>query len=219
MRTLLVVGLLFLSFCSKELKAAEMLSINPDEMAKAEINSWRAYYGKDKIELIKSISKMISLQYQIDDPQKWSTIFLRFGLAIYRFSNLKFDTTQEGYEQAVLPDLIRAYKELKATVNANWDPEEVAKYDLEWWIQRRQHDKNDPETVGETMAKLYQQIYGPKDNHHFSRAGFLRASAARYRDLCKMRWKIVSEQDWKVMQNILIESYQELVMGINANRP
>jgi len=217
MRRLILTGLLLLSAFLYPLRATQMLSINPEEMAQAEINSWKAYYSKDKIELIKSVSKMVSLQYQIDDPKKWSAIFLRFGLAIYRFSNLKFDTTQEGYEQAVLPDLINAYKELKTTVNADWNPEEVARYDLEWWIQRRKHDTNDPETVGETMAKLYKQIYGSNDNYHFSRAGFLRASAARYRDLCKMRWKIVSEQDWQTMQHILTQSYQELVKGINAN--
>jgi len=209
--------LLYLAVFFSSPLSAEMLRIDPQKMAEAEIDSWKAYYSKDRIGLIRSISKMISLQYEINDSYKWNAVVFHFGMAVYRFSTVVKSSSNAVYQKEVLPSLSKAYEELKTATQSTWNANTVARLDLEWWIERRLAETHDPEIVGHTMVKLYQEVYGKHDQFHFSRAGYLRATAARYRDLCKMRWSSVSDVDWKIMQDMLVSSYEELVAGIDAN--
>lgn len=194
----------------------EIGSLHPEALAKAEIDAWKAYYKKDKIALIKSITHLISQQYPLKDPQAWAEIIPPLGLAMYRFGNMPIGATQFDYEEEVLPSLTEAYKALGSHLRANWNPKEIALTDLEWWIMRRKPTTHSPEKVGKKIAQLYQKIFGNKGGHHFDRAGYLRAAAARYRDICQLHWGPITENDWLAMQNILLHSYEELNQGIKS---
>lgn len=196
----------------------EIGSLNPDALAKAEIGAWKAYYKKDKIALIKSITSLISQQYPLKNPQAWAEIIPPLGFAMYRFGNMPIGATQIDYEREVLPSLTEAYKALGSHLHANWDSKEIALNDLEWWIMRRSPATHSPEKVGKKIAQLYRKIFGNKDGQHFERAGYLRATAARYRDICQFNWNPITENDWQAMRDILLHSYEELDKGIQIQQ-
>ncbi len=208
----------FFLFLPLLVSGMEINPLNPEAIATAEINAWKAYYKKDKIALIKSITNLISQQYPIKNPTAWAEIVPPLGLAMYRFGNMPIGSTQSDYESEVLPALIEAYKALGSHLQADWDSKEIAKNDLEWWIMRRQPKEHNPENVGQKIAQLYQKIFGNRDNKHFARAGFLRATAARYRDICQLNWNSIVDEDWETMREILVHSYKELDKGIRNQK-
>lgn len=211
MKTKLLITLLIIPFF---IGAIEMRPLNPDALASAEVKAWQAYYQKDRIALIKAISALISQQYPIKDPQAWSEIIPPLGIAMYRFGNMPPGASQSDYETQVLPYLTDTYKALGLHLKADWDPEEVARHDMEWWILRRKPETHNPEIVGSKIAQLYQKIFGKQNSEHFYRAGYLRAVAARYRDICQLKWGKIEKQDWAAMEEILILSYKELNLGL-----
>lgn len=211
-------AIVFLAFLPVFLCGLEIGSLNPDALAKAEIDAWKAYYKKDKIALIKSITALISQQYPLKNPQAWAEIIPPLGLAMYRFGNMPIGASQIDYENEVLPSLTEAYKAIGLHLHVNWNSKEIATNDLEWWIMRRKPATHSPEKVGKKIAQLYQKIFGSHDNEHFERAGYLRATAARYRDVCQLHWGPITDKDWIAMQDILIHSYKELDLGIKNQK-
>lgn len=191
--------------------------VESDKMADAEVNSWKAYYAKDRLGIFENLTKMIGIQYDIKDPSLLRKVSFQLGLAVAKFGELPRTASNEEYDKEVLPLLVTGYKSLKEATQSNWNEELAAKDDLAWWLARRKKGANSPENVGKLMAKLYRTVYGPSDNHHFNRAGFLRASAARYRDLCKWHWGGIQEKDWSIIHSLLKDAYMELVLGIQAN--
>lgn len=191
--------------------------VEADKMAEAEVNSWKAYYDKDKLGIFTNLTKMIGIQYNIKDPSLLRQVSFQLGLAVAKFGEMPRETSTEEYDKEVLPLLIQGYKALKEATHSNWNAEHAAKHDLAWWLARRKKGTSSPEQVGKLMAKLYQTVYGNEDEHHFYRAGYLRASAARYRDLCKWHWGGIKEKDWQIIQAMLKDAYTELVEGIQIN--
>lgn len=193
--------------------------VNPEEIAKAEVDSWKAYYEKDPVGILTNLSTMIRLQYQIKDPGLLRQVTYQLGTAIAKFGEMSHSADLAQYNKEVLPLLIEGYKSLKEATQSQWNAEKAAKYDMEWWMARRGGKKlNNPENVAQSMAKLYQVVYGDKDQFHFARAAYLRASAARYRDLAKWDWGNIQPKDWQIIQEILQQAYTELVLGIEANK-
>lgn len=185
--------------------------------ASAETKTWEDYYQKNQAALVEDITHLISMQYQVSQLQVLEEVTPKIALAALRFKNLPSSTTPKEYEAKVLPLLTSAYRNLKEIVHASWDPAKVAKADLDWWIFRRQADKHDPEIVAKRMNDLFQLVFGSEDQQHFIRAAYLRATAARYRDLSALSWGGMSPSDWQVVQNLLVQFYQELSRGITAN--
>lgn len=191
--------------------------IQPEIVASLEIEAWKAYYQKDKLALIQILQRGLQEQFHISSMQIWTKIIPYFASAAYQFSKMPDYTPMIDFQKKILPDLTSAYTGLKEALNEDWDPSKAANYELEWWVLRNKADTANPKIVGKAMTQLYQEIYGKNDEGHFSRAAFLRASAAYYHDLCQKNWGKILESDWPVMQEILVQSYQELLKGIQAN--
>lgn len=214
----LIISLLALIFSIQGFHViAEPLNFNPNQLAEAEVLTWKAYYQKDKEAIIVDITRMIRLQYDIPYKDLWLNIAPHLLYAVINFKNMPLDSSNEQYNTRVLPSLTSAYSALKKAVNANWDPQLAAQNDLEWWIYRRNKETSNPEIVGKKISELYSILYGNKDGDHFLKAGYLRAVAARYHDLCDNVWKNIHQTDWIIMQKILEASYLELSLGIKAN--
>ncbi len=187
-----------------------------EQLAEAETGAWKSYYAKDELTLIRSLLKMISLQFPNQNQKDLDIIAYKFNMAILEFGALPHQTTtQSEYEKKILPSLIDGYQTLKKATGAAWDPKKVAELDLAWWIARRQPESKSDEHVGKIIAQYYSAIYGNRDDSHFERAAFLRAAAARYRDLCTL-WNRVTDSDWQIVQTLLKASYTELLLGIKA---
>lgn len=209
---------LILLFFSASLFADGMDQLQPEAVAALEIDAWKAYYQKDKLALIQILQKGLQEQFHVSSMDAWAKIIPNLSMAAYQFSKMPDSTPDEKFNETILPSLTTAYEGLKSATGGKWDAAKAAKYELEWWILRNHAKTSSPENVGKKMSQLYQEIYGANDNAHFIRAAFLRATAARYHDLCVKTWGKILDSDWQVMKELLVQSYQELLIGIQENK-
>lgn len=181
-----------------------------------ETEAWKAYYTKDANKFFAHFQKMLLLQFGLSDKDpKNLPIVQQFLVAMTKFGNMAIDSPEESYDLYILSPLTQAYASLKEAVHASWDPAVVAKSDLDWWVARRNSWTDNPEIVGDKIAKLYRILYAKNEDNHFAKAAYLRASAARFRDLSQNVWTI-SEEDWKLINLMLERSYEELDTGIHS---
>lgn len=184
------------------------LQFHPEKIAKSEVTMWQAYYADDTLKLAQSLAALCREQFHLSLIDTL-TVAYSAAQAATIFSKLPHGTTEATYKEKVLPSLTIFYEELKSAVNGAWDTNEVAKAELAWWVARRSKIRKDIKKVGQKIAKVYQLLYR-KNNADIQKAGYLRAKAARLRDIQSQQAKI----DWQAIQKLLLQSYQYLHDGI-----
>lgn len=209
-------ALILLLFASAMGDAAEV-HFDPQQVAKEEAAAWRDYYNNDITGLVQHLSHLVIIEFRLNQVSAWTTVIPELMHAAVIFKNIPVNSTTETYENLVLPHLEVAYQGIREALQGNWDPHQAAQDELNWWLSRRIKETADPEIVGKKIAALYRLLYGEYDRQHFARAGYLRAVAARYRDLSQKAWNQVEEGDWVIIENILEQSYKELLLGIKNN--
>ena len=105
--------------------------------------------------------------------------------------------------ETVLPDLEQAYGTAARWLHAGFNPREVARAELAWWVARRIPGRDDPEIVGRLIADSYALLY-ESPVRDMTRAGLLRAEEAALRD------REASRPDWPAIERLLVESYRDL---------
>lgn len=182
--------------------------VDPKELAKKEIEVWKAYYKKDRVDMGENIAQMLKAQYEIERERDAQRVGQKFVVALTKFSSLPMNTTDIQYDEEVKPLLREAYQTLKEATHASWDADEVASADLAWWVARRRNSTSDPRIVGDKIAHLYGLLYGKKEEIVLKEAGYRRAEAALDRDLCQDEWK--RQPDWDFLSYKLAKSYEQL---------
>jgi len=178
-------------------------SFDPEFLASTETQMWQAYYRKDKATLAWLLVKILKRQFGLTNFEAAKTAKL-FANAAMQFKYAKND----NYNIA-LPELSNAYSAVKKYSGLHYNPQEAAKADLAWWVDRRNPAKrNKPEIIGAGIAHLYEVIYGYKHSG-FTKAGMLRAKAAYIRDHGQ------ENCDWGKIRTMLLESYKALQQGID----
>lgn len=181
--------------------AGHRFKINPDEVATAEVQMWKAYYSNNVMVLRRELLKLIRSQFSLSIMEAMN-VCEPLALAA-----MKFDKATSDYKLKVLPDLERAYVRLKNATGILYDPKEAARAELDWWVARRTPGIDNPQEVGHRIALLYTVIFG-KSSQKFEQAGLLRAQAAHLRD------KGGAMCDWKEVERLLLESYRILQEGL-----
>ncbi|QLH41956.1 MAG: hypothetical protein HWD59_03995 [Coxiellaceae bacterium] len=208
----LVLSVLVVFNCYAKNKEMKM---RPELLATTETRAWQAYYQKDAPSLIANLRKMFQLQYGLTEEQA-NVVTADYAKAAAIFGNLPHHSSQLIYDEKVLPLLIKAYSSLNQYYPMP-DYKAAAKYDLAWWVERRDPKTANPIIVGESMAKMYRAIYGNANQQYLQRAGYLRALAGQYRDLTKDAWQGTQSQDWNTVQNMLVYAYQALAQANRKN--
>jgi hypothetical protein len=171
-------------------------NFDPDRLADLEVDMWRAYYEKENVALFRSL--LIALREQFHYP--WSKA-ARAGYHLARAA-ADFGKATGDYDR-VLPDLEKAYGISRDWTGAGFDPAEVARAELAWWVARREPSQRDPANVGRLIAAVYARFYElPEAKVH--EAGLLRARAADLRDRGGV------SPDWGEVSRLLHESYRSL---------
>jgi len=165
---------------------------------------WQAYYAKQPVQLFGLLMTTLREQYH----HSWAAASqTAFHLA--RAASTFGDAT--GEYEVVLPDLVRAYEMVKEHTGATFQPSEVARAELAWWVARRTPGQNSPEQVGGLIAREYAELYdAPLAD--MIRPGLLRAQAAAQRDAEAAR------PDWPAIGRLLNESYRELQTRLGPQR-
>lgn len=193
------------------------LYFDPQQVAKEETAAWKDYYNNDVTGLVEHLAHLVILEFRINQLMAWKTVIPELVTAAAVFKSLPDSAPQEIYTSKVLPHLVTAYEGIREGLHGSWDAHQAAEDELAWWMYRRNQKKANPEIVAKKIADLYRLIYGNHDQNYFDRAAYLRAVAARYRDLSQLEWSPIDEEDWLIIEHILQESYKELLLGIEAN--
>lgn len=167
-----------------------------DRIASLELRMWQAYYAKERVRLFALLVVTLREQY----GYAWVTA-ARAGFHLARAA-ATFGDAQSHYD-VVLPDLTEAYRLLKAQAGAPFDPADVARRELAWWVARREPGQNAPEQIGRLIAEEYAALYSaPLDEMlHPAR---LRAQAAALRD------SQAQQPDWPAIEQLLVDSHRAL---------
>jgi len=175
---------------------------DPDRLADLETEMWRSYYNRENLNLFRTL--LAALREQFRYP--WG----KAGRAGYHLAKAAsdFGKSTEGY-QRVLPDLEKAYAISREWTGAGFDPAEVARAELAWWVARREPSQRNPENVGRLIATLYSRFYEIPEER-VREAGLLRARAADLRDRGGLN------PDWGQISRLLHESYRSLHAAFEA---
>lgn len=180
--------------------------MNPNKIAQAETLAWQAYYKKDTKNLFANTTKIFELQYGLTQQQA-NEIAKDYVKAAAILASLPEDTAAAIYQEKITPILEAAYENLNALYPL-YNYKEAAKYDLAWWIARRNPKTENPRIVGNLMAQMYQAIFGKGHIQSFERATYFRAMAGQYRDLSHDKWGGITKDDWHIIQTNLQHTYQ-----------
>ncbi len=197
-KTLILIGILCLSLTALPTAWPDTrVEIDSVKVAAAETNMWRAYYSGNLTILRTELINLLRGQFGLSHVDA-----LVVG-AHFSSAAMTFESTRGNYKQTVLPDLVLAYSQLKDKLVADFDPEEAARAELDWWAARRTPGKDSPEAVGRLIAHLYAVVFGG-NRSMFESAGLLRAQAAHLRD------RGGAQCDWEKVESLLLDSYQDL---------
>jgi len=190
------------------------VAMDSAKMAEYETGIWKAYYAKNLEQVHANIKLWVEGVCGIDDATPILPSYLK---AVEAFGETPVGSPIEFYSETILPLLIDTFKEIKKVSRYSlFDPSEVAEKELAWWVARRFKAEQNPENVGAIMAEAYGLFYGG-DAKDFRKSAYLRAQAARYRDLCQDEFGI-TETDWKRIQQYLTDSYDELNLALQTKK-
>ena len=172
------------------------LGLVDPKLTEDEVGMWQAYYKKERLRLFGLLMLTLREQYRYT----WARS-AEAGFHLARAA-ATFGDARGGYER-VLPDLERAYTIARDWSSAGFDPAEVGRAELDWWVARRDPARDSVESVGALIAREYALIYGVPQER-VAEAGRLRADAGALRD------KGGAKADWAEVARRLRASYRSL---------
>ena len=182
--------------------ARSLRQFDADRMADLELRMWQAYYAKQNVRLFGLLVTTLREQYRYS----WM-VAAREGFHLARAASRFGNAT--GHYEDVLPDLEAAYTTARDWLQAGFDPREVARAELSWWVARRTPGEDSVAAVGWLIADEYSLLYEvPRDR--VENAALLRALAASMRD------EQAAQPDWATIGELLNKSYRELLASLNT---
>ncbi len=147
-------------------------TFDPDRLAMLELRMWKAYYRRQPARLFGLLVLALREQGRVSWPRALVT-------AIYLTRAAVGFARATGEYERFAPDIGRAYRLLG--LPAYVDLDEVARWELRWWVVRREQGLSAGEFAGEAITNLYAAFYDvPRDA--VAEAGRLRGLAAEVRD-------------------------------------
>lgn len=179
------------------------LGVDPDRLADAELDMWKAYYEQRNVALFIDLVSTTRAKYLCT----WAgaaRIAFHLARAAATFARLRGD-----YDQ-VLPDLERGYTLARDWSGAAYEPAAAARAELAWWVARRVPGQDAPDNVGRLIADLNALVYGLPPALMLE-ASVLRARAGRLRDLGGVN------ADWAEVSRLLHASYRSLSVAVSTS--
>ena len=188
---------------------------DPDRLADLETGMWKAYYRRQPARLYVLLIRGLREQAHASWPRALASSLLLTKAAI------GFARSTGDYERFG-PTIARAYRLLGLPRDVN--AEEVARWELRWWVVRREIGLAAGNAAGEAISTMYAALYQlPIDR--VAEAGRLRGIAAEIRDRGASTDPDgpVGRGDsyWPEVGRYLAESYRNLhtVLRVSSDQP
>jgi len=188
---------------------------DPDRLAELETGMWKAYYRRQPARLYVLLIRGLREQAHASWPRALASSLLLTKAAI-GFARSTGDYDRFG------PTIARAYRLLGLPRDVN--AEEVARWELRWWVVRREIGLAAGNAAGEAISTMYAALYQlPIDR--VAEAGRLRGIASEIRDRGAS-----TDPDgpmgrgdsyWPEVGRYLAESYRNLhtVLRVSSDQP
>jgi hypothetical protein len=175
---------------------------NPYRTADLELRIWQACDAGERARLFGLLVIMLRERYHYS----WATAATG-GFHLARAAARFGDATSR--DEIVVTDLESAYEAARRWLGAGFNPREVARAELAWWVAVRTPAQNDPDHVGGLIAREYALLYeAPFPD--MMRPGVLRAEAAALHD------SRAGGPDWPAIGALLTESYRALLASLST---
>jgi hypothetical protein len=186
----------------------DIRAFDPDEIARLDTAMWRSYYSRERVRLFIELGELLDKQFHFPF---WRRQLVAFYAARSAFV-FKDGKARDDYEKA-LPDLRKFYTEIHDVSRSDFDVDQAAKLELEWWIVHRQRMQYKPGDLSQALADGAAVIYGVSADK-LKEYGDLRAEAMDIRDT-KAENGGVSEDDWQRIDDLLHRSWASLHAAVN----
>ena len=188
-------------------------AFDPDALADLETRMWKAYYRRQPARLFGLLVLALREQARASWPRALASAVLLTKAAV-------------GFAQALgdydkfAPDIARGYRLLGLPKAVDID--EVARWELRWWVIRRELGLSAGEAAGEAITRLYAAFYNvPVES--VAEAGRLRGMAAEVRDRGASSDpegpRAAGRAYWPEVAHLLRESYRSLAAAVAPNPP
>jgi hypothetical protein len=145
---------------------------DPDRLGTLELRMWKAYYRRQGARLFLVLVETLKEQGGASWPRAiWAAAWLtRAAVAFARAT---------GDYERFAPAIARGYRALGLPDTIDLD--EVGRWELRWWVVRREQGLGAGAAAGEAITNLYAAFYGVP-RARVAEAGRLRGLAAEVRD-------------------------------------
>ncbi|MCC6327402.1 MAG: hypothetical protein IT174_02720 [Acidobacteria bacterium] len=186
----------------------DIRDFDPDEVARLDTAMWRSYYSRQRLKLYFELTELLEKQYKLNFWRRQAMAF-RAAKAAFVF---KDGESRADYEKA-LPDLEKFYAAIRDISTTDFDADQAAKLELEWWIVHRQRKSYPPGSLSKALAETAAAIYDLPPER-FTEHANLRAEAMEIRDT-KAEQGGVAEEDWARIDDLLHRSWRSLHHAVN----
>lgn len=186
-----------------------MATFNPDKVAYAEANSWRAYYDHNWLRMLRLVVSMMQEQFNIPFP-------MSIVAAYYTVRASAAWVPKEHDEAVVLGFLEQFYRMAQRYSGRRFDPQRAAQLELRYWaVHRELSGKPDKTEFIQVMTDLHSEIFGiPSEQARES--GELRVLANNTVDLITSKNSTNPEADWNKLEDYLRQCYRSIASAIPA---
>jgi hypothetical protein len=185
-------------------RKADLRSFDPAKMAVLETAMWRDYYDKRYFDLFFNLYLSSRSEFGFS-PLDSLKIAIAAGEAARTFQ----PTRSRDEANAALPELVSYYRLLARAAPGEFDVDQAAKLELDWWQARREDVP--PETYGKTIAATSAMLYGKSDDL-MVQSGIERAQAMAFRDQHRGE---MTAADWSAIELRLFKAYSKLRRSVN----
>jgi len=193
----------------------DLRSFDGREVAKLETAMWRSYYDHHRLQLFRELAELLRRQYHLP--------FWQSNVAAYHAARAAV-VFQAGHGRPdymrALPDLESFYRSINQHSTTQFDVDNVARLELEWWIIHRERAQHAPADLERALAQLQSAIYR-RPASQFENHAKARAEAMLLRDARAEGGGSPSEQDWRTISTLLDQSWiglQTVVAGLEIGR-
>ena len=133
----------------------DIREFDADEVARLDTAMWRSYYARQRFQLFREAGELLDTEFHFP--------FWRRQLVAYYAAKAAFDFKDGRYRleyERAMPDLRNFYGEIHDVSTTDFDVENAARLELEWWIVHRERQQHPPGDLARALARRAAAIYG-----------------------------------------------------------
>ncbi len=182
---------------------------DPDAVAHAEVEGWKAYYDRAWLRLLRLIMQLSQAQFRIPFPQSI--------VAAYHITRASVAWVPKQHKAVTIEHHLRRFYTLaRRSSGLHFDVEQVASLELRYWDEhRRLVGQSDKAPFVQTMIALHAALFG-LSAEQVRESAELRVQANNVLDTITGKSSSDPERDWQRCEELLQRAYLSIQSALEA---